>query len=50
MSLAPALTHVTRLKIMGSDGKEYLYLLKAHEDLRQVMPFYCRVLIYTVLG
>jgi phosphatidylinositol kinase/protein kinase (PI-3 family) len=25
-----------RLTIMGSDGKPYMFLLKGHEDLRQV--------------
>lgn len=25
-----------RLSMLGSDGKEYMFLLKGHEDLRQV--------------
>ena len=27
--------YTIRLYIMGSDGNEYTFLLKAHEDLRQ---------------
>ncbi|KAI9209819.1 armadillo-type protein [Polychytrium aggregatum] len=40
-SFAPTLTRMTskqkprRLKIKGSDGKDYEFLLKGHEDLRQ---------------
>lgn len=29
-----------KLTIMGSDGNEYQYLLKGHEDLRQVRKFF----------
>ncbi len=27
-----------KLKVIGTDGQEYQYLLKAHEDLRLVRP------------
>ncbi|KAI0032654.1 atypical/PIKK/FRAP protein kinase [Vararia minispora EC-137] len=49
MSFAPKLTVISskqrprRLSLKGSDGKDYQYLLKGHEDLRQderVMQFY----------
>ena len=41
-AFAPQLTVITskqrprRLTIHGSDGAEYMFLLKGHEDLRQV--------------
>jgi hypothetical protein len=28
-----------KLTVLGSDGRSYNYLLKGHEDLRQVWPF-----------
>ena len=43
-AFAPQLTVITskqrprKLTIHGSDGAEYMFLLKGHEDLRQVCP------------
>lgn len=56
-SFAPTLTVITskqrprKLSIKGSDGKDYQYLLKGHEDLRQderVMQLFG--LVNTLLG
>jgi len=35
LSVFPSKQHPRRLTMIGSDGKEYLFLLKAHEDNRQ---------------
>ena len=53
-AFAPQLTVITskqrprRLTIHGSDGAEYMFLLKGHEDLRQVST--CKPVLLCTLG
>ena len=35
LPVLPSKQHPRRMKMHGNDGREYLYLLKGHEDLRQ---------------
>lgn len=35
LPVLPSKQHPRKLQVLGSDGREYMYLLKGHEDTRQ---------------